>query len=141
MAQWEYITLAGGDELYSALISVRLGTLGGDWQKTLESQTITFVGGSQAQYNSARTTPQIPLYPLGVSESAEHSVHNQYEAMFCVLKQSKRWIEAIEGDPWGTPLYSDRLPIAFNVTGVSQSISPQYANTKVSLSLSFAELD
>ena len=141
--QWEYmtVTLGGGDALYSALLTVKVGTFGGAWKQSLEPETIRFVGGYEKTYNNSRRTPEIPLFPFYTEETNGYSVHERYDAMFCVFRQRAMWVEAIGNDPWGTPLFSGVLPKEFEVRGVSESIDPLHANTKVTLSLAWTDTE
>lgn len=138
------VTLAGGDELYCALVSTRLGTLGGAWKQSLEPETIVFVGGYEKDYSNSRRTPEIPLFPLSLVEGhpwGDHLVSDQYEAMWCVFRQRAKWVVEIHNDPWGTPLFSGSLPREFTVRGVSESIDPEHSNTKVNLSLAWTDTE
>jgi hypothetical protein len=133
------VTLGGGDALFTALWSTTVGTLGGHWARAWEGEIQKYVGGHEVDNARQRRVPTIPLYPFSHDETADHSYHDVYESMMCTLAQKKKWIIAISSsDPVGYPLLNSLLPVQIGVRGVSESIHPEPANTKVTLNLAFA---
>ena len=133
------VTRAGGTELFTTLSSVEVGTLGGHFQMSFETEPERYVGAHLSGAPTRRRTPSFPLFPFYHDQSEEHSVHDKYESLFCVLGYPYIWIEDVkDSDPWGI-LFSAEWPKQVVLTGKDEAISPRNANTKVTLNLAFVD--
>lgn len=133
------VTLAGGDELFTALVSVQVGTLGGHFKQEWEGAVKRFVGGHLENLSDTRRKPELPFFPFYTSATEAHSVHTKYESLFCVFRQGKKWFEAIStSDEWGTNVLST-LPQEFVIESISESIDPEHGNTKVTAVFAFPD--
>lgn len=141
---WDYmtVTLGGGDELYTALVSVTVGTTGGDWKRLWEGEVEEYVGGHRKTVPQTRRASILPLYPMGtISGTSSHTLHDKYDTLFCVLTQEKVWIvDCSTSDPMRA-LVSAYFPQEVSVSSISEELNNRTASKRITLNLEFVDPD
>lgn len=142
MATWDYmtLTLGGGDELYTALASIVVGTTGVEWKRVWAGSEEEYVGGYLRHLPLSRTEPVVPIYPMEtVDGSSGHTMHDVYASLWCVLEQDRVWIiDCSDSDP-GKALHCANFPLEVICRGVSEEINRGSAVSRMTVNLAFAD--
>ena len=135
---WDYMTatFAGGDELFTALYSKRVGTFGLEPFIEQTGEVVQFVGGYEAYRGGYRQKIPVDLYPFSNDNTGTHN-YTDYTALMRVFRQRYVWLEDLT-DPLGC-LAIGSLPVELTPYSLSVSMDKEYANQKVRLELGFSE--